>query len=189
MKITWFLVVFLIGSLSDLVDSKKAVEHFEISSNILNEVVKLTIEDCQTKIKCDKVEYLYIEIDTTDGLTVVSLDTVRKRLNSDPLIFELKRFEIVSFYIGKTLCFSDRSVLSIPKLFESIKKSDSLNLADYPFKYSCLDIESEGEIYHTLIYSEFILKKGEIKSQIHTTYIDCGDADISKALEERGIKE
>ncbi len=167
--------------------SQVYIEHYQVSSPIMTEIIETTIDSCQSRIGCDMVEYLFVKVGKTSRLSI-QVETLRKPLHKINSIYKNDSSQAVSFYIGKTLCFADKKILYSSGIFHDIKKNDSLDLSNQSFVYNCLDIEANGEIYHTLITFSYTIKNGKVVLEDHSIFIDAGDVDLSKELKKRGIE-
>jgi len=184
MNVSWMLILTLFCSSFALDAQGKHIEIYHVSSPILTKIIETTIDSSRSRMNCDVVECLYVEIEAASK-QIVRVETLR----SPSLNIILKRDTslIVGFYMGETLCFADIGELLSSGLITDIKKVGELKLSDISFEYSCLDIEFKGDIYYTIVYLRFSVEDGVIELEHDSIFVDAGDVDISEALKERGI--
>ncbi|MEO1518753.1 MAG: hypothetical protein AAFV95_27310 [Bacteroidota bacterium] len=182
------MIVSLFVSCTFLNKNNDLINHYQVSSEILESVVNSTIDACKKKMKCDQIEYLYVEIDTTLNWSI-QVKTIRRPLDKQFSIFQKElASNVASFYIGKTMCFVKKDVLSLSRLFESVVQVQPVQLSGLAFTYHCLDIPYKEKVYNTLIAFDYALDLADhVTLRNQSIFIDAGDVDISEALEKRGI--
>lgn len=159
------------------------VGHYTVSSPVFDELLQTSLDSCQSIVGCGIVEYVFLGID----LETIEIESLRRPLSKLAAVSFVSNSEVASFYIDETLCFIDKQQLNNSNYFTNIQKLDKLELSEEPFKYECLDIESEGEVYNTLVTFRFLNQGGNFILDYHSVFIDCGDVDLSKELENRGL--
>lgn len=182
------LIVYLIstcGTSHNNVD-QKYIEQYQVISPILAKTIEATIDSCQSRIGCDIIEHLFINVDTSPEISL-QLESLRKPLHKLSSIYNNDSSQVICFYIGKTLCFVDKKALYLSGIFHDFIKVDRIDLSNQSFEYNCLDIEVNGEIYNTLITFRYSINNGEVVLENHSIFIDAGEVDISGALKKRGI--
>ena len=187
MNILWIVVLTLSCGISKSSTNQKYVDYYQVLSPTLSKIVARTIDSCQSRIRCDKVEFLFLRLEKTSK-HLVQVESLRKPLLKLNSIFKKDSSQVIAFHIDETLCLADKKLLISSGILNHYKEFDKISLSSLTFKYNCLDIESNGDVYNTLIRFNYFIKDDEIRLNNHSIFIDSGDADISETLKKRGIK-
>jgi hypothetical protein len=188
MIFTWILLLASSCGVFKPITQNTYIEHYQVSSSLLTEIVETTIDSCESRMRCNKVEYLFLQLETTTSGYSVQVESIRKPLYKLSSIFQKDSSDVISFYIGETLFLTDKEVLLSSGILNDFKISDRMDLSNLSFEYNCLDVESKEEVYNTLIRFTYSIKDEMILLEDHSIFIDSGDVDLTEVLNELGIK-